>query len=45
MDRDLLSHFPVVLMVAQRGGFASAAAALNMGSGSFLVEVELTRSQ
>jgi DNA-binding transcriptional LysR family regulator len=30
MDRDLLSHFPVVLMVAQRGGFASAAAALNM---------------
>lgn len=30
MDRDLLSHFPVVLAVARRGGFASAAAALNM---------------
>ncbi len=30
MDRDLLSHFPVVLAVAQRGGFASAAAALDM---------------
>jgi DNA-binding transcriptional LysR family regulator len=30
MDRDLLAHFPVVLTVARRGGFASAAAALNM---------------
>jgi DNA-binding transcriptional LysR family regulator len=30
MDRDLLSHFPVVLAVARHGGFASAAAALNM---------------
>lgn len=30
MDRDLLAHFPVVLAVARRGGFASAAAALNM---------------
>jgi DNA-binding transcriptional LysR family regulator len=30
MDRDLLSHFPIVLTVARRGGFASAAAALNM---------------
>lgn len=30
MDRDLLTHFPIVLMVARRGGFASAAAALNM---------------
>jgi DNA-binding transcriptional LysR family regulator len=30
MDRDLLPHFPVVLAVARRGGFASAAAALNM---------------
>src|SRR5258708_28826378 len=30
MDRDLLSHFPVVLTVARRGGFAAAAAALNM---------------
>jgi DNA-binding transcriptional LysR family regulator len=30
MNRDLLSHFPVVLAVARRGGFASAAAALNM---------------
>jgi DNA-binding transcriptional LysR family regulator len=30
MDRDLLTHFPVVLTVARRGGFAAAAAALNM---------------
>jgi DNA-binding transcriptional LysR family regulator len=30
MDRDLLTHFPVVLAVARRGGFAAAAAALNM---------------
>jgi DNA-binding transcriptional LysR family regulator len=30
MDRDLLPHVPVVLAVARRGGFASAAAALNM---------------
>jgi DNA-binding transcriptional LysR family regulator len=30
MDRDLLAHFPVILTVARRGGFASAAAALNM---------------
>jgi DNA-binding transcriptional LysR family regulator len=30
MDRDLLSHFPIVVAVAQRGGFAAAAAALDM---------------
>jgi DNA-binding transcriptional LysR family regulator len=30
MDRDLLAHFPIVLAVAQRGGFAAAAGALNM---------------
>jgi len=30
MDRNLLTHFPVVLAVAQRGGFAAAAASLNM---------------
>src|SRR5258708_15159243 len=30
MDRDLLAHFPIILTVARRGGFASAAAALNM---------------
>ncbi len=30
MDRDLLAHFPIVLAVARRGGFASAATALNM---------------
>jgi len=30
MDRDLLAHLPVVLTVARRGGFAAAAAALNM---------------
>ncbi len=30
MERDLLPHFPIVLAVARRGGFAAAAAALNM---------------
>jgi DNA-binding transcriptional LysR family regulator len=30
MDRDLLAHFPIVLAVARRGGFAPAAASLNM---------------
>ena len=30
MDRDLLSHLPIVLAVAERGGFAAAAAALDM---------------
>jgi DNA-binding transcriptional LysR family regulator len=30
MHRDLLSHLPVVLAVARRGGFAAAAAQLNM---------------
>ena len=29
MDRDLLSHIPVVVAVARRGGFAAAAAELN----------------
>jgi DNA-binding transcriptional LysR family regulator len=31
MDRDLLVHLPVVLAVARRGGFGSAAAELGMG--------------
>jgi DNA-binding transcriptional LysR family regulator len=30
MERDILTHLPVVLAVARRGGFAAAAAALNM---------------
>jgi DNA-binding transcriptional LysR family regulator len=30
MDRDLLSHLPVILAVARRGGFAAAAAELGM---------------
>ena len=30
MDRELLTHFPVVLAVARRGGFAAAAAELGM---------------
>src|SRR4051812_32862865 len=30
MQRDLLSHLPVVLAVARRGGFAAAAAELGM---------------
>lgn len=30
MERGLLNHFPIVLTVARRGGFASAAAVLNM---------------
>jgi len=31
MDRELLAHFPLVLAVARRGGFAAAAAELDMG--------------
>jgi DNA-binding transcriptional LysR family regulator len=30
MDRELLAHFPVVIAVARRGGFAAAAAELGM---------------
>lgn len=30
MDRDLLTHLPIILSVARCGGFASAASALNM---------------
>ncbi|MEP7007270.1 MAG: LysR family transcriptional regulator [Sphingomonas bacterium] len=30
MDRDLLVHFPIILAVARRSGFASAAKSLNM---------------
>jgi DNA-binding transcriptional LysR family regulator len=30
MDRELLAHFPVVVAVARRGGFAAAAASLGM---------------
>ena len=32
MERDLLSHLPVVIAVARRGGFASAAAELGMSA-------------
>ena len=32
MERDLLAHFPVVLTVARRGGFAAAAAELGMSA-------------
>ena len=30
MERDLLSHLPVILAVARRGGFGAAAAELGM---------------
>jgi DNA-binding transcriptional LysR family regulator len=30
MEREILSHLPIVVCVAQRGGFAAAAASLNM---------------
>ncbi|TIP18325.1 MAG: LysR family transcriptional regulator, partial [Mesorhizobium sp.] len=30
MDRDLLTHLPVIVAVARRGGFALAAAELGM---------------
>src|SRR5580693_2728984 len=30
MDRDLLSHLPIILAVARRGGFAAAAGELGM---------------
>lgn len=32
MDRELLAHFPIVLAVARRGGFAAAAAELGMSA-------------
>src|SRR5579872_4148935 len=35
MDRDLLSHLPVILAVARRGGFAAAAGELGMGASAF----------
>jgi DNA-binding transcriptional LysR family regulator len=45
MDRDLLTHFPVVLAVARRGGFASAAAALGMSPSAVSHAVKLVEDR
>lgn len=45
MDRDLLAHFPIVLAVARRGGFAAAAAALNMSPSAVSHAVKLVEDR
>src|SRR5579859_595035 len=45
MDRDLLAHFPVVLTVARRGGFAAAATALNMSPSAVSHAVKLVEDR
>ena len=45
MDRDLLAHFPVVLAVARRGGFAAAASALNMSPSAVSHAVKLVEDR
>jgi len=45
MDRDLLSHFPIVLAVARRGGFAAAAATLNMSASAVSHAVKTVESR
>lgn len=45
MDRDLLAHFPVILTVARRGGFAAAATALNMSPSAVSHAVKLVEDR
>ena len=45
MDRELLIHFPIVLAVARRGGFAAAAAALNMSPSAVSHAVKLVEDR
>ncbi|TRC99777.1 LysR family transcriptional regulator [Mesorhizobium sp. WSM4303] len=45
MDRDLLSHLPVVLAVARRGGFALAAAELGMSPSAVSHAVRLVEER
>src|SRR4029079_18367287 len=45
MDRDLLSHLPVIVAVARRGGFASAAAELGMSPSAVSHAVRLVEER
>ena len=45
MDRDLLTHFPVIMTVARRGGFAAAATALNMSPSAVSHAVKLVEDR
>lgn len=45
MDRDLLSHLPVIVAVARRGGFASAAAGLGMSPSAVSHAVRLVEER
>ena len=45
MDRDLLSHLPVVLCVARRGGFGTAASELGMSPSSVSHAVKLVEER
>jgi DNA-binding transcriptional LysR family regulator len=45
MDRDLLSHLPVIVTVARRGGFAAAAAELGMSPSAVSHAVRLVEER
>ncbi|TIT25176.1 MAG: LysR family transcriptional regulator [Mesorhizobium sp.] len=45
MDRDLLSHLPIIVAVARRGGFASAAAELGMSPSAVSHAVRLVEER
>src|ERR1044072_1688555 len=45
MDRDLLSHLPVIIAVARRGGFALAAAELGMSPSAVSHAVRLVEER
>lgn len=45
MDRDLLSHLPVILAVAKRGGFAAAASELGMSPSAISHSVRLVEER
>jgi DNA-binding transcriptional LysR family regulator len=45
MDRDLLAHLPVIVTVARRGGFAAAAAELNMSPSAVSHAVRLVEGR
>lgn len=45
MDRDLLSHLPVILMVAKRAGFAAAASELGMSPSAVSHAVRLVEER
>jgi DNA-binding transcriptional LysR family regulator len=45
MDRDLLSHLPIIVAVARRGGFAAAAAALGMSPSAVSHAVRLVEER